>query len=74
MSTTIQVLCVILSDAFEKFSKLQLISGHWGEMMPFFLSRLDRALPQSATKLSRTVTDTFHKNVYVTPTGIFDYP
>lgn len=43
-------------------------------MVPFFLSRLDQALPQSVTRLSRTITDTFRQNVYVTPSGIFDYP
>lgn len=50
------------------------IAGHWGEMVPFFLSRLDQALPQSVTKLSRTITETFRQNVYVTPSGNFDYP
>ncbi len=72
--TGIQVLRMILSGAFERFPKLQLIAGHWGEMVPFFLSRLDQALPQSVTKLRRTVTDTFRENLYVTPSGIFDYP
>ena len=72
--TGIQVLRMILSGVFEKFPKLQLIAGHWGEMVPFFLSRLDQALPQSVTKLDRTITDTFKQNVYVTPSGIFDYP
>ncbi|MBQ8833606.1 MAG: amidohydrolase [Oscillospiraceae bacterium] len=70
----IQVLRMILSGAFEKFPNLQLIAGHWGEMVPFFLSRLDQALPQSVTKLNRTLTETFRQNVYVTPSGIFDYP
>ena len=70
----IQVLRLILSGVFEKFPKLQVIAGHWGEMVPFFLSRLDQALPQSVTKLERTITETFRQNVYVTPSGIFDYP
>ena len=70
----IQILRMILSGAFERFPKLQLIGGHWGEMVPFFLSRLDQALPQSVTKLERTVTETFRQNVYITPSGIFDYP
>lgn len=72
--TGIQVLRMILSGAFERFPNLQLIAGHWGEMVPFFLSRLDQALPQSATKLNRSIADTFRQNVYVTPSGIFDYP
>ncbi len=70
----IQVLRMILSGVFEKFPKLQLVVGHWGEMVPFFLSRLDQALPQTVTKLNRSITDTFRQNVYVTPSGIFDYP
>lgn len=70
----IQVLRLILSGVFDKFQKLQIIAGHWGEMVPFFLSRLDQALPQSVTKLERTITETFRENVYVTPSGIFDYP
>lgn len=70
----IQLLRMILSGAFEKFPGLQLIAGHWGEMVPFFLSRLDQALPQSVTKLSRSITETFRQNIYVTPSGIFDDP
>ncbi len=70
----IQVLRVILAGHFERFPKLQLIAGHWGEMLPFFLSRLDQSLPQTVTKLSRSITETFRENVYVTPSGIFDYP
>ena len=68
----IQLLRLILSGAFEKYPNLQIIAGHWGEMIPFFLSRLDQALPQSVTRLNTSITDTFRKHVYVTPSGIFD--
>lgn len=70
----IQVLRMILAGVFDRFPKLQVISGHWGEMVPFFLSRLDQALPQKATRLERTITETYTQNVYVTPSGIFDDP
>lgn len=70
----IQILRTILAGRFDQFPKLQLIAGHWGEMVPFFLSRLDQSMPQMITGLQRTVTDTFKQNVYVTPSGIFDYP
>lgn len=70
----IQLLRLILSGALDRFPNLQIIAGHWGEMVPFFLSRLDQALPQSVTGLSRTVTDTFREQVFVTPSGIFDLP
>ena len=70
----IQVLRMILAGVFDRFPKLQVISGHWGEMVPFFLSRLDQALPQKATHLEKTITETYRKHVYVTPSGIFDAP
>lgn len=70
----IEVIRMILSGRLEQFPRLQLIAGHWGEMVPFFLSRMDQSMPQSVTKLKRTITETFRQNVYVTPSGIFDYP
>ena len=70
----IQVLRTILAGRFDQYPKLQLIAGHWGEMLPFFLSRIDQSMPLSVTKLERTVTETFKQNVYITPSGIFDYP
>ena len=33
------MLRLILSGAFEKFPDLQVTSGHWGEMAPFYLER-----------------------------------
>ena len=65
---------MILAGVFERFPKLQVISGHWGEMVPFFLSRLDQALPQKATHLEKTITETYREHVSVTPSGIFDTP
>lgn len=70
----VQIIRMILSGVFERFPKLQVIVGHWGEMVPFFLSRLDQALPKEVTHLSKTITETFKSNFYITPSGIFDYP
>ena len=70
----IQVLRTILAGRFDQLPNLQFIAGHWGEMLPFFLSRLDQSMPQTVTKLERTVTETFKQHVYITPSGIFDYP
>ncbi|MDE5807578.1 MAG: amidohydrolase family protein, partial [Muribaculaceae bacterium] len=33
----IQVIRMILAGVFEKFPTLKVISGHWGEMVPYFL-------------------------------------
>jgi predicted TIM-barrel fold metal-dependent hydrolase len=70
----IHVLRLILSGAFEKYPGLQVISGHWGDMVPFFLQRLDDMLPPNITGLSQTITETYRNHVWVTPSGLFDLP
>jgi predicted TIM-barrel fold metal-dependent hydrolase len=69
----IQVIRMILAGVFEEYPDLQVISGHWGEMVPFFLERLDYSMPPSMTGLPRTISDYFRKHVYVTPSGMFNY-
>jgi predicted TIM-barrel fold metal-dependent hydrolase len=70
----IQVIRVLLSGKFERYPDLQVISGHWGEMVPFYLQQMDDTIPQEATKLSRTITETYKAHVYVTPSGMFNLP
>jgi predicted TIM-barrel fold metal-dependent hydrolase len=70
----IQVLRMLLSGMFERLPDLQIISGHWGEMVPFYLARLDDMTPKVATGLSRTVSESYKANVWVTPSGMFDLP
>lgn len=70
----IHLLRLILSGAFDKYPNLQVISGHWGEMLPFWLQRLDDSLPQAATGLRRTIAQTFKEQVYVTPSGMLTLP
>jgi uncharacterized protein len=69
----IHVLRLILSGTFEKYPGLQVISGHWGEMVPFYLQRLDDMLPPNLG-LSQTITETYLNHVWVTPSGLFDLP
>jgi len=70
----VQVIRLILSGALDRHPGLRIISGHWGEMVPFFLHRLDDALPPAATGLSRTIGQTYRDQVFVTPSGIFYLP
>lgn len=65
--TAVHFLQLVLSGVFE----LQVILGHWGEMVPFYLDRLDEALPQRVTTLDRTIGDYVRQNVYITPSGMF---
>ena len=70
----IQVLRLILSSALDRYRNLRLISGHWGEMVPFFLQRLDDTMPPGVTGLERTISQTYRDQVYVTPSGMLNLP
>jgi uncharacterized protein len=70
----IHILRLILSGTFERLTALQVISGHWGEMVPFYLQRLDDVMPPKVTGLSGTITEIFRRHVWVTPSGMFGVP
>jgi len=70
----VHVLRLILAGLFERLPNLRIISGHWGEMVPFYLERLDFVLPPELTGLPRRVSDYYQSNVWVTPSGMFDMP
>ncbi len=72
--TGIHFLHLVLSGVFDRYPSLQVILGHWGEMIPWFLDRLDEALPRRATKLERTIGDYVRQNSYYTPSGMFTEP
>ena len=69
-----QVLRLILSGTLDRHPDLTLISGHWGELVPFYLQRLDDMLPPGATGLQRAVSQTFRDQVYITPSGMLNAP
>ena len=64
----VQVLRLILSGVFERLPDLQLILGHWGEVILFYLERID--LNTRAAHLPRPVSDYFRTNISVTPSGM----
>ena len=73
METGVQVLRFILAGIFDRLPHLQLILGHWGEMIVFFLDRINERFSQ-ATTLQRSVADYVRQNLYVTPSGIYAQP
>ncbi len=70
----IQIIRLILSGKFDKYPNLRVISGHWGEMVPFYLQRMDDTIPREATKLTRTISETYKTHVFVTPSGMLNFP
>ncbi|HEV2638729.1 MAG TPA: amidohydrolase family protein [Actinocrinis sp.] len=69
--TAVHFLHLVHSGVFDRYPDLQFILGHWGEMIPFYLDRIDEALPQRATGLERSFREYFHQNVYIAPSGLF---
>lgn len=64
-----QILRMVLAGVFDRFSDLKIITGHWGEVILFYLDRID--LIGRATKLPRTISEYVQQHVYVTPSGLF---
>ena len=71
MDVGIHVLRMILAGTFDKLPSLKLISGHWGELVPSFLERLDYMLTPQITHLHKYPSEYYKENVYLTPSGIF---
>ena len=70
----IQVIRLILSGALDRHRGLKVISGHWGEMVPFFLQRMDDTMPSAVTGLSRTISQAYRDQVWVGPSGMLQTP
>jgi predicted TIM-barrel fold metal-dependent hydrolase len=65
----VQVLRLILSGVFDRFPDLQVIVGHWGEMVLFYLDRINSLT--TIAGLRRPISDYFRTNIHVAPSGIF---
>ena len=67
--TGVQILRMVLAGVFDRFPDLQLITGHWGEVVLFYLDRIDNLA--GPAKLDRPPSDYFRKHVMVTPSGVW---
>jgi predicted TIM-barrel fold metal-dependent hydrolase len=65
----VALLRLILAGVFDEFPDLQVIVGHWGETVLFYLDRVDNLA--AAAQRERPISDYFRTNVLVTPSGIF---
>jgi predicted TIM-barrel fold metal-dependent hydrolase len=65
----VQIIRIMLSGVFDRFPDLQIITGHWGEVVLFYLERISGM--EKAAKLQRSIADYAKHNLYVTPSGMF---
>jgi 2,3-dihydroxybenzoate decarboxylase len=78
VETSLHLLRIILSGAFDRFPGLRIVLGHLGEGLPYWLFRIDffhranvasRRYP-NVQKLNRQPSDYIRENVYVTTSGM----
>src|ERR1700689_1587219 len=69
MDTGLSALRLILRGTFDRHPDLQLVLGHWGEMLLFWMDRAD-SLSGIARHLERRVSDYIKTNIHITSSGM----
>lgn len=69
--TGVQFLRLCLAGVFERFPDLQVILGHWGEIVLFYLDRVDGLAFQAG--LARPFSDYLRRNAYITAGGVYSH-
>ncbi|MBB4686003.1 amidohydrolase family protein [Amycolatopsis jiangsuensis] len=59
---------MIVAGVFDRFPDLQIVLGHWGEVVLFYLDRI--GIVDGFAGLRRPVEEYFRTNVFITPGGI----
>lgn len=59
----------MLAGVFDRFPDLQIVTGHWGEVVLFYLDRIDGL--SGPAKLERPVSEYLRRHLSVTPSGIW---
>jgi predicted TIM-barrel fold metal-dependent hydrolase len=69
MDAGLSALRLILRGTFDRYPGLQLVLGHWGEMLLFWMDRAD-SLSGVAKHLERRVSDYIKTNIFITGSGM----
>ena len=69
MDAGLSALRLILRGTFDRHPDLQLVLGHWGEMLLFWMDRVD-SLSGVAEHLERRVSDYINTNIHITSSGM----
>src|SRR5205085_8285057 len=70
METATAALRLILRGTFDRHPDLQVVLGHWGEMLLFWLDRADSI--SRIAGLPRSVSDCIRSNFYITNSGMLN--
>lgn len=64
-----QFVRMVLGGVFDRYPNLQVILGHWGELVIFYLERL--VMLDRVSRLNQTFLDYVRNNLYLTASGMF---
>lgn len=70
----VHVMRLIFAGVFDRYPNLQVIMGHWGELMPFYMDRINTFFPASASPMKHDFKYYMQNNIYITPSGMFNLP
>ncbi|WP_229715121.1 amidohydrolase family protein [Subtercola lobariae] len=68
--TGMQILRMIFGGVFDRNPDLQVVTGHWGEVVLFFLERTQQLATGLGVKLDRTLEEYARQNLWVTGSGL----
>ena len=68
--TAVVILRMMLAGLFDRFPDLQIITGHWGELMLFYLDRIDQLA--AVAKLPRKPSEYVRANLHMTFSGVLE--
>ncbi len=70
----VHVMRLIFAGVFDRYPNLQIITGHWGELIPYFTDRINTFFPATASPMKHDFKYYMQNNVYITPSGMFNVP
>jgi hypothetical protein len=65
----VQFLRLGLARVFDRFPDVQVLLGHWGEVVLFYLDRADGLATQA--QLPQPFSEYVRRNAYITPGGVY---
>ncbi len=69
---SLHVMRLIMGGVFDQFPRLQIVLGHMGEGIPFWLSRLDEVSARTGMpELQRRPSEYFRDNIHITTSAMF---
>ncbi|KAF8861693.1 amidohydrolase 2 [Acephala macrosclerotiorum] len=66
----LHILRLFASGVFDQFPKLKIIIGHFGEMLPFMLGRIEELSPRWG-KFERKFKQVWDENIWITTSGVW---